>query len=66
MPPKWTAEVVGQMHLLGITEKQLAERAGLCLSYLSEILHGRRQPKHAEQKVRQALESLTMVSQKQD
>lgn len=27
MPPKWTAEVVGQMHLLGITEKQLAERA---------------------------------------
>ena len=59
MPPKWTAEVVGQMHLLGITEKQLAERAGLCRSYLSEILH-------AEQKVRQALESLTMVSQKQD
>lgn len=40
MPPKWTAEVVGQMHLLGITEKQLAERAGLCSSYLSEILHG--------------------------
>lgn len=32
MPPKWTAEVVGQMHLLGITEKQLAERAGLCRS----------------------------------
>mgnify|MGYP000768055598 FL=1 len=58
MPAQWTAEVVGDMHLNGITAKQLAVAIGWNPKYLSQILNGHVMSKHAEAKVRAALQTL--------
>ena len=61
MPDKWTGEVVGLMHVNGISAKDLAERLGWNPKYLSSVLNGRRKPKGAEEKVKAALDSLIAV-----
>ncbi len=58
MPAQWTANVVGEMHLNGITGKQLAERIGWNPKYLSQVLNGHENPKGAEAKVRKALDDI--------
>lgn len=58
MPAQWTADVVGLMHLNGITAKQLAKSIGWNPKYLSQILNGRAASKCAEEKVRSALRTL--------
>lgn len=55
MPAQWTAEVIGEMHLKGVTAKQLAASVGWHPKYLSQVLNGRVNPKGAEQKLRNAL-----------
>ena len=55
MPAQWTAEVIGEMHLKGVTAKQLAAAVGWHPKYLSQVLNGRVNPKGAEQKMRNAL-----------
>jgi len=59
MPAQWTAELIGEMHLSGITAKQLAAEVGWNAKYLSFILNGHKEPKGAEQKLRSALKRLT-------
>lgn len=58
MPAQWTAEVIGEMHLNGITAKQLAAEAGWHEKYLSVVLNGHREPKNAEATLKAALERL--------
>lgn len=58
MIAQWTAEIVGKMHIAGITAKQLAAEVGWHEKYLSAVLNGHRSPKNAEQSLRQALERL--------
>lgn len=58
MPAEWTAEIIGQMHLCGITAKSLAEEMGCTPEYISTILNGHREPKGAEERFHKALESL--------
>ena len=58
MPAQWTAEIIGQMHLYGITGKQFATAVGWNPKYLSQVLNGRVNPKGAEEKLRNVLESL--------
>ena len=55
MPAQWTADVIGQMHLNGVTGKQLASEIGWNAKYLSQVLNGHETPKGAEEKVRAAL-----------
>lgn len=55
---EWTAEVVGRMHLAGITGKQLAEECGITNSYLSAVLHGKKGDETTQQRVLAALERL--------
>lgn len=55
MPAQWTAEVIGEMHLKGVTAKQLAAAVGWHPKYLSQVLNGRVNSKGAEQKLRNAL-----------
>lgn len=55
MPAQWTADLIGKMHLNRITAKQLAAEAGWHEKYLSAVLNGHREPKGAEQTLREAL-----------
>lgn len=58
MPAQWTADLIGEMHLAGVTAKQLAAEANLNPKYLSTILNGHCEPKNAEQTLRAALARL--------
>lgn len=58
MPAKWTADLLGEMHLAGVTAKQLAEEVGWNPKYLSVVLNGHKKPKGAEQKLNEALKRL--------
>ena len=58
MPAKWTAELLGEMHLARITAKQLASEVGGNPKYLSVVLNGHKEPKGAEEKLRTALKRL--------
>lgn len=55
MPAKWTADLLGEMHLAGVTAKQLAAEVGWNPKYLSVVLNGHKEPKGAEQKLNTAL-----------
>lgn len=59
MPEKWTADVVGQMHLNRISRTDISKQLGVTKSYVSMVLNGKRSPKKAEEKFRQAVEELT-------
>lgn len=61
MPAQWTADIIGEMHLAGISSKFLAEHMGLHPKYVSAILNGHREPADAEQKFRAALDELVAL-----
>lgn len=63
MPAKWTADLLGDMHLAGVTAKQLAAEVGWHPKYLSNVLNGHREPKGAEAKLRDALNRLICAAQ---
>ena len=56
MPAQWTGELIGKMHINGITSKQLAEEAGLNPKYLSGVLNGRYTSSKAEKKLADAFQ----------
>lgn len=58
MPAKWTAELLGDMHLAKVTAKQLAAEVGWHEKYLSAVLNGHREPPNAEAALRAALDRL--------
>lgn len=58
MPAQWTAKLIGEMHLAGVTAKQLAAEVGWHEKYLSAVLNGHREPKGAEEKLWLALKRL--------
>ena len=55
MHAKWTAEIIGEMHLNGVTHKRLAEEVDWHPKYLSAVLNGKKTPTGAEEKLRSAL-----------
>lgn len=65
MPAQWTADVVGEMHLHKITAIQLAEKIGWHPKYLSAVLNGKREPRHAEAIVKSAMQELTAEEEKE-
>lgn len=58
MPAVWTGEVIGEMHVAGISHTQLATEVNWHPKYLSAVLNGHKEPKNAEEKLRAALERL--------
>jgi Helix-turn-helix. len=55
MLAKWTGKVIGEMHVAGITMKDLAAEIGWHEKYLSAVMNGRRNPKGAEEKIKEGL-----------
>ena len=58
MPAQWTADIIGKMHISGITAKQHAEHLHYNPKYVSAVLNGKREPRNAEQVFRKGLEEL--------
>ena len=58
MPAQWTDDIIGKMHISGITAKQLAEHLHYNPKYVSAVLNGKREPRNAEQVFRKGLEEL--------
>lgn len=58
MIPKWTGDVVGTLHVNNIEIRELAAKMGCAPEYLGKILNGKREPKNAEAKVKEALAEL--------
>lgn len=58
MPAQWTADLIGKMHLHGISAKQLANKIGWNPKYLSTVINGHRNPKNAEKVLSDALDEL--------
>lgn len=58
MLPKWTGDVVGTLHVHNIKIRELAAKMGCAPEYLGKILNGKREPKNAEAKVKEALNEL--------
>lgn len=58
MPAQWTGELIGEMHLRGVSAKELAKAVGWNPKYLSVVLNGHSEPKGAEDKLRAALHNL--------
>lgn len=63
-PAQWTADLLGRMHLSGVTARQLAAEAGWDYRYLSAVINGHRTPKDAEAKLNAALDRL--IERKED
>ena len=55
---KWIAEVVGLMHIHGISQTELAERLGVCRNYVNKLLNEKETPKGAEERIKKALGEL--------
>ena len=55
MIAQWTGDVIGEMHVAGVSMQRLADEVGWNVKYLSAVLNCRREPKGAEEKVRAAL-----------
>jgi len=62
--PEWTGDVIGKLHVHGLSIKELAESMGYTHEYLSIILNGKREPKGIQKKVECAVNKL--IEQKEN
>lgn len=53
---KWIAEVVGTMHINQITQRGIAEEMHVTSDYISMILRGKKNPKNAEERIKNAID----------
>lgn len=58
MRPEWTGDVIGKLHVHGLSIKELAESMGYSYEYLSVILNGKREPTGIREKVEDAVNKL--------
>lgn len=55
---KWIAEVVGSMHINRITQGEIAKELHVTSDYISMILRGKKNPKNAEKRIRNAIDAI--------
>lgn len=65
MLAQWAGDIVGKMHIHGITAKELAVHLGRHEKYVSAVLNGRKTPAHAEEQYTKALEELIASRKKE-
>lgn len=55
MAEKWTADIVGKLHLNGITRRELASELGVTAQYVTMVLNGKRPPAGMGERMEQAI-----------
>ena len=54
----WTGEIVGMLHVNGLTQADLAEEMGVTKEYVSMLLNGKKTTAGAEERMRAAIQKL--------
>lgn len=55
---KWIADAVGRMHVHKVTQKDIATALGVTREYVNMILNGTKSPKHAKERINQAIDDI--------
>lgn len=58
MIKKWAAEVIAQLRMLGITQKEFAKRCGYSEPYVSQVLRGQKNTDQAKNTIMSTLSKL--------
>ncbi len=66
MLASWTAEIVGRLHRIDASIKDLAKEAGYNYAYVSTVLNGHRDSDAAQERLMQALERLESKARRDD
>lgn len=54
----WTTNVIAQLRLIGITQKEFAAICGYSEPYMSQLLRGRKRTAHAQKVIDERLKEL--------
>ena len=54
----WTGEIVGLLHINGLTQADLAEEMGVTKEYISMLLNGKKSASGAEERMKAAIQKL--------
>lgn len=54
----WAGQLIGDMYDAHVSARQLADYMGLTPEYVSMVLNGKKTPKGAEQRFREALQEM--------
>lgn len=63
MPELWTSEIIAEMHLHRIKQKELAEVLGWTPEYVNMVLNGKRNPSSAYEKMVEAIGKIELERQ---
>ena len=58
MPEMWTGQIIGKLHVNGITQRQLAEEMGLTEQYVSMLLNSVKPSASAEERMDAAIAAI--------
>lgn len=58
MPKPWTGDLVGKMHIHGITTYDLAQEMGVKQGYISMLLNSKREPEGIQERMEAAVERI--------
>lgn len=65
MPAKWTGRLIGKMHNERVSYDELAAEMGVTKSYVSMILHEKRKPDGAKDRMEAACDAV-LAKRKED
>ncbi len=58
MIEKWAADVIADLRLLGVTQKELAEKCGYSEAYVCQVLRGKKNTDQAKETIIGTLQKL--------
>lgn len=58
MREEWTGDLIGRLHVEGVTRQELAEELGVSKAYVTMILNSARSPAGAQERLNGALDAI--------
>lgn len=65
MVEKWVIDVITNLRLLGVTQKELAKMCGYSEAYVCQILRGKKDTKQAKENIQHTLQKLQKEAKNQ-